>query len=101
MLKVGDGVKWKTAARGYRRAKEGEVFAVVPPGTSPQEALQLAGYSTDKILCNYELMFSHFEYWTRKDTSYLILVDDDKLNQLPRLYWPRAIWLKKYVRPKS
>jgi hypothetical protein len=95
MLKKGDAVRWKTAARGHRRVKEGEVFAVVPPGTSPAEAVELAGQNPIDVQSRFDLMFSYFAFWTRRDISYLILVDNREANAMPRLYWPRASSVKK------
>ncbi len=95
MLKRGHSVKWKTAARGHRRVKEGKIFAIVPASTSPAEAVELAGRKVADVRARFELMFSHFDCWTRKDISYLVQVDENNTDTMPRLYWPRSTWLKK------
>ncbi len=94
MIKKGDVVRWKTAARGHRRVKEGEVFTVVPAGISPAEAVEMDNHDSNHIRSNFDLMFSHYEYWTRKDISYLIKVEYNDTTK-PKLYWPRASRLKK------
>lgn len=82
---VGDLVTWVSQAQGSTVTKTGEIVAIVPPGTHPNEVVPPD--LQDKV--------RQFDAsGTRKEASYLVAVPTPK-GKSCHLYWPRVRHLRK------
>lgn len=73
LFRCGDTVTWRSQAAGIWREKTGQVIAVVPAGSRPNDTFQALG------------MREHMKGagWQRDHVSYVVRAGG-------RLYWPRV-----------
>ena len=79
-MQIGDRVEWTSQSASYRTTKRGEIVAVVPAETPPEQCLP------DGMRCGSPTGFG----MRRDHESYLVKVDGKGRG----LYWPRVKHLR-------
>lgn len=90
-FKKGDIVEWESQSGGWEKKKKGTIIQVVEVGDNP------LSYANERFLESlYKFKSNTLGYGMPRDhESYLVLVPGATPKQLPSIYWPRVVKLKK------
>ncbi|MCP3965621.1 MAG: hypothetical protein GY718_04595 [Lentisphaerae bacterium] len=79
----GDDVRWSSQAQGTWKKKTGQIIAVVPPRSQPEDTLYQKNINTAE--------YYSYEFGNPRDhESYIIAVNGKTNRAKPRLYWPKV-----------